>query len=74
MSGWYETREDARNDFIAEIVREAEDTDFEERVADAIESGEFDAEVLQRTRVIAQDLGILDTIQSLKQILGEMEK
>ena len=48
MSEWYEAREDALNDYISEMVREAEDVDFDESVADAIDSGEFDNEVLKR--------------------------
>jgi len=72
MSEWYEAREDARNEYISEMVHEAENADFD-GVADAIESGEFDTEVMERVRVIVQNLGDLDTIRSLKEILGEIK-
>lgn len=74
MSGWYEERESARNEYISEILSEHLDTDFDS-VADAIESGEFDAEVLERAIEIVRNLGVgdLGIVRSLKQILGEMK-
>jgi len=53
MSEAYEARVDARNEYNAEIQREAISSgDFDEYVADAIESGDFDTEVLERAREI----------------------
>ncbi len=70
----YEARIDARNEYNAEIRREALDSgDFDEHVADAIGSGDFDAEVLERAIEIVRDLGVGDLaiVRSLKQILDD---
>ena len=69
----YEAREDARSDYTSEIQLEFRDTDFDDHVADAVESGDFDTEVLERAIEIVRSLGVgdLGIIRSLKQILGE---
>lgn len=77
MNEWYEAREDARSEYNAQILSEARDTDFfDEHVADAIESGEFDTEVLERTIEIVRNLGVgdLGLVQSLKELQKGMKK
>ncbi len=70
----YEAREDARSDYISEILRDGYDIDSSnEHITGAIESGDFDTEVLERAIEIMRSLGVgdLGIVRSLKQILGE---
>ncbi len=76
MDDWYEAREDARNEYNQQILSEAGDIDLDEHVADAIDSGSFDREVLKRSIEIVQefDTADLNTAQTLKKILKDQKK
>ena len=76
MNEWYEAREDARSEYNQQILSEAGDIDLDEHVADAIDSGDFDGEVLKRSIEIVQEFGTVDlnTARTLKKILKERRK
>lgn len=70
----YEAREDARSEYNAQILAEGRDTDFDEHVGDAIESGDFDTEVLERALKIMDNFcaGSVSIRSELKQIIDCM--